>query len=82
MPKESPHELTVARMSIVSGPGATQPAGHLSVSGNLGHRDKGDRPALSTLPFPSTVLCFLSLAHLWRTGTRTEQKTKRVITNK
>lgn len=69
-------KLTVARRSIGSGPGATQLAGDLSVSGSVDHRGEGEEPALwhSSFPLDSPVLYVL--AYILKTGTRTEQKQK------
>lgn len=54
----TPIELIVARMSIGLGPGATDLAEDMSVSGSLGNRN--ERGANPQLHFPSTVLCLLS----------------------
>lgn len=69
-------KLTVARMSTGSGPGATQLAGDLSVSGSLGHRGEGEKPALRHPSFPLNSPVLYVLAYILKTGTRTEQKQK------
>jgi len=71
----------VARMSIGSGPRATQLAGDLSLSGSLGHRDEGEKLALQQPLFLNSPVLSV-FAYILSTGTRTEQQLqKRVITN-